>query len=139
MNTAQDKNGFPVWAGKHVFRGDPIWVRFTHTESGVTVIGSVDEVSEDGLLDVFLRDEDWTSIPGASQFVQVGAAQVERLFCSCEVEDDGDVESGPHISIVDPSRTCDLHGENGPEGFEWDLHGCPCGGNCGCACSENVA
>ena len=41
------------------------------------------------------------------------------LRCTCEWEDDGDAENGPHVSIVELDEACPLHGR-AANPVEWE-------------------
>lgn len=56
----------------------------------------------------------------------------EQFACSCAMEDDGDAENGPHLSITEPDENCPQHGreadpaawDEDPEpGFSYDGEG----------------
>ena len=49
----------------------------------------------------FERDGEWYE-----EIADVIYPWNDRPLCSCTVEDDGDGESGPHLSIVEPDPDC---------------------------------
>lgn len=111
MLTAYDINGYPMWSHRLVFQGKPVVVkrvRGTSIENLIGYVGDVTPSEKPGVLNVLVHLLGGGE-PGIGHQFVCPSTDLERLFCSCRWEDDGDGETGPTPFVAEPDPECEYH------------------------------